>query len=115
MPRWCARQSGLSVGRAGTAKRHGQAHDLIAGLPAKHAIADRAYDAANLMDTKRARSAEINAIIRSTCRHKSEDVSIIDKDSPSITRHVRRPVAKAPVSILIRFGRTSISLVGVCP
>jgi hypothetical protein len=42
-------------------------------------------------------------------------VSITDNDEPSITRHVRRPVAKAPVSMLIRFGPTCISRVGVCP
>jgi len=38
-----------------------------------------------------------------------------DNVSPSITRQVKRPVAKAPVSILIRFDRSSISVVGVCP
>ena len=35
--------------------------------------------------------------------------------SPSITRQVSRPVAYAPVSILIRLGLTSGCMTGVCP
>src|SRR6202035_3449940 len=34
---------------------------------------------------------------------------------PSMTMQVRRPVANAPVSILIRFGRRSGTLTGVWP
>jgi Transposase DDE domain len=44
-----------------------------------------------------------------------QSVSITENEQSSTTRQVRRPVAKAPVSMLMRFGPTSISRVGVWP
>jgi hypothetical protein len=56
MPRWM-RSAIRSSSPDGTAKRHEQAHNLIFGPHAEHVIADRAYDADNLIDTILIRAA----------------------------------------------------------
>ncbi len=61
------------------------------------------------------RASRLKRSWRCVFRQELAAVSITDRDSPSITRHVSRPVANAPVSILIRFGPHLDLRVGVWP